>query len=96
MGRTLPSAAVQYMQFVGQMQKFKRGIGKMDAACVDDLLAMANNHVAEVAYAAYSFPEQFYILSMILEEHKRVLILKEQLAEIVKIENGEEHGKLRK
>ncbi len=85
MGRTLPSAAVQYMQFVGQMQKFKRGIGKMDAACVDDLLAMANNHVAEVAYAAYTLPEQFYILSMILEEHKRVMAISEEVKNLSKI-----------
>jgi hypothetical protein len=69
------------MQFVGQMQKFKRGISKMDAACVDDLLAMANNHVAEVAYAAYSLPEQFYILVMILEEHKRVMGIREEVRE---------------
>lgn len=82
MGRTLPSAAIQYMQFVAHMQKFKRGVSRLDALVVDDLLALANIHVAEVAYAAYPLPEQFYILSMILEEHKRVMALFDQVREL--------------
>jgi hypothetical protein len=79
MGRTLPSAAIQYMSFVKQMQTFKRGIARSDGLVVDDLLALANLHVAEVAYAASPLPEQLYLLAMILEEHKFVMALQEKV-----------------
>jgi hypothetical protein len=85
MGRTIPSAAIQYMSFVKQMEKFKRGIGRSDGLVVDDLLVMANQHVAEVAYAGSPLPEQLYLLAMILEEHKIVMGLQERV-EVLRME----------
>lgn len=79
MGRTIPSAAMKYQQFAAQIQRWKRSLSRGDQKVVDDLFILGGLHVAECAYAAHPLPEQMFILAMILEEHKRIMEIREQV-----------------
>jgi len=44
---------------------------------LDELFVSAKKHTAEAAYAAHTFPLEIFQLSMLLEEHKDVMRLRQ-------------------
>jgi len=59
--------------------RFRQTLRRADHHALDELFNFAHFHTAEVSYAAYAFPMEYYLLSMVLEEHKQVQALRDQV-----------------
>jgi hypothetical protein len=64
---------------------FRRALRRSDQLVLDDLFAAARQHIAAAAYASHALPFEVFLLSMLLEEHKEVVRLR-QIVEA--IQNG--------
>lgn len=79
MGRTLPTATQIFLQEQESFSRFRRALRRSDQLALDDLFANAHQHLAAVTYAAHALPFETILLAMLLEEHKEVMRLREQL-----------------
>lgn len=79
MGRTLPSIAIAFQQEQESFQRFRRALRRSDQYVLDELFAAARLHLAAAAHAAHPLPFEIFLLAMLLEEHKEVLRLRQQL-----------------
>jgi len=79
MGRTLPSASVVLMQEEAAFGRFRRALRRTDQLALDDLFTSAKQHLAAAQYASHALPFEVMLLSMLLEEHKEVMRLREKL-----------------
>jgi hypothetical protein len=95
MGRTLPSITQTYLQEQEALQRFRRALRRSDQQVLDDLLAAARQHLAAAAYAAHPLPFETFLLSMLLEEHKRVLHLESLIEEHISSQKTEGVASLR-
>jgi hypothetical protein len=59
--------------------RFRRALRRSDQVALDDLFASAHQHLAAAQYAAHALPFEVLLLSMLLEEHKQVMILRQKL-----------------
>ncbi len=82
MGRTLPSATQMLMQEEAAFARFRRALRRSDQLALDDLFASARQHLAAAQYAAHALPFEVFLLSMLLEEHKEVMRLREAIQEL--------------
>ena len=64
------------MQEQETFSRFRRALRKNDQIALDDLFAAARQHLAAAAYAAHALPFETLLLSMLLEEHKEVMRLR--------------------
>lgn len=81
MGRTLPSITQEFLQEEASFARFRRALRRSDQIVLDDLFALARQHLAATAYASHALPFETLLLCMLLEEHKEVMKLKQQMAE---------------
>jgi len=79
MGRTIPSASILLMQEEASFSRFRRALRRADQLALDDLFTMARQHVAAAQYASHALPFEVNMLAMMLEEHKEVRRLREQV-----------------
>jgi len=79
MGRTLPSATVVFMQEEAAFARFRRVLRRADQLALDDLFVSARQHIAAAQYASHALPFEVFLLSMLLEEHKEVMRLRERV-----------------
>ena len=79
MGRTLPSITMAFIQEQGSFARFRRALRRSDQLALDDLFASARKHLAAAAYASHALPMEVFLLAMLLEEHKEVMRLRQQL-----------------
>ncbi len=79
MGRTLPSITQYYLQEESSFARFRRALRRSDQQALDDLFAAAHQHLAAAAYASNALPFETFLLAMLLEEHKQVMLLKGKL-----------------
>ena len=79
MGRTLPSASILLMQAKADILPFQRGLAKSDQLAIDELFIYAGKHVAEAAYAANQIPMEMFMVAMLLEMHREVIVLREKI-----------------
>lgn len=79
MGRTLPSITQAFLQEQQSLARFRRALRREDQRALDDLLAGARKHLAAAAYASHLLPFEVLLLAMLVEEHKEVLRLHQQL-----------------
>jgi hypothetical protein len=77
MGRTLPSITMAFIQEQEAFSRFRRALRRSDQLALDDLFAAARKHLAPAAYAAHALPMETFLLSMLLEEHKAVVRLRQ-------------------
>lgn len=77
MGRTLPSATIVFQQEEAAFSRFRRALRRSDQLVLDDLFTSAHQHLAAAQYAAHALPFEVFLLSMLLEEHKEVMRLRE-------------------
>ena len=89
MGRTLPSAAVVLMQEEAGFARFRRALRRADQLALDDLFTSARQHVAAMQYASHALPFEVMLLSMLLEEHKEVMKLRNIVENHLTAENAE-------
>jgi hypothetical protein len=90
MGRTLPTTTVLIQQEEAAFSGFRRALRRSDQLALDDLFTSARQHLAAAQYAAHALPFEVFLLSMLLEEHKEVMrlrdgyeVLREQLEKLL-------------
>jgi hypothetical protein len=81
MGRTLPSATQVFLQEEAAFARFRRALRRSDQISLDDLFSNARQHLAAAQYASHALPFEVFLLSMLLEEHKEVVRLRQLLEE---------------
>jgi len=79
MGRTLPSVTQFFQQEEAAFSRFRRALRRSDQLALDDLFTAARQHLAAAQYASHALPFEVFLLSMLLEEHKEVMKLREQV-----------------
>ena len=82
MGRTLNPITQQLLEEQAAFAKFRRALRRRDQLALDDLFAAARKHIAAAAYAAHALPFEVFLLAMLLEEHKEVIRLRDEVAEL--------------
>jgi hypothetical protein len=82
MGRTLPSATGVFLQEEEAFSRFRRALRRSDQVILDDLFASARQHLAAAAYASHALPFEVMLLSMLLEEHKKVRQLEQEMEQL--------------
>lgn len=82
MGRTLPTATMNFLQEQDNFKNFKRALRRSDQLALDELFVLARQHTAAAAYAANALPMETFLLAMLLEEHKAVIRLRIALEKI--------------
>ncbi len=83
MGRTLPTTSILIQQEEQAFSRFRRALRRSDQVALDDLFTSARQHLAAAQYAAHALPFEVFMLSMLLEEHKEVMLLRQQMDEIL-------------
>ncbi len=83
MGRTLPSATQVFMQEEAAFARFRRALRRSDQLALDDLFTSARQHLAAAQYASHALPFEVFLLSMLLEEHKEVKRMRQQIEEYI-------------
>lgn len=79
MGRTLPTISQQFIEAEASFSRFRRALRRSDQLVLDDLFASARKNLAAAAYASHILPFEVILLSMLLEEHKEVIRLRQQI-----------------
>jgi hypothetical protein len=79
MGRTLPSITQAFLQEQQSLARFRRALRIEDQRALDDLLGASRLHLAAAAYASHLLPFEVMLLAMLVEEHKQVLLLRQEL-----------------
>ena len=79
MGRTLPSITQAFLNEQQSLSRFRRALRLEDQRALDDLLGSSRRHLAAAAYASHLLPFEIMLLSMLVEEHKQVLHLRQEL-----------------
>ncbi len=82
MGRTLPSATQLMLQEEAALARFRRALRRRDQLAFDDLFTAAQKHISAAAYAAHALPFETFLMSMLLEEHKEVMRLRQIVARL--------------
>jgi hypothetical protein len=77
MGRTLPSITQEFLHEEAAFARFRRALRRSDQIVLDDLFALARQHLAATAYASHALPFETLLLCMLLEEHKEVMKLRQ-------------------
>lgn len=80
MGRTLPTPTILLEEERGRWQKFRRALRKEDQAILDEMLDDVRRHVQAQAYASWATPYEAMLVSIILEDRKKIKQLAERLS----------------
>ena len=89
MGRTLPSITQEFLQEQSSFARFRRALRRSDQIALDDLFISAHKHIAAAGYAAHALPFETFLLAMLLEEHKQVMLLRQQMDEKLRLPPGD-------
>ena len=79
MGRTLPSITQAFLQEQQSLARFRRALRREDQRALDDLLGSSRQHLAAAAYASHLLPFEVMLLAMLVEQHKQVLRLQQEI-----------------
>jgi len=79
MGRTLPSITQAFLQEQQSLGRFRRALRREDQRALDDLLGSSRQHLAAAAYASHLLPFEVMLLAMLVEQHKQVLRLQQEI-----------------
>jgi len=83
MGRTLQTITDIFLQEQESFTRFRRALRRKDQLALDDLFISARQHLAAAGYAAHALPFETLLLCMLLEEHKEVMQLREQVNQLI-------------
>jgi hypothetical protein len=79
MGRTVPTFTDLIASEFDSWSKFRRGLRKEDQEVFDDLFRSAKKHLAENFYSMRTIPFESIIVSLVLEQGKRIRALEQEL-----------------
>lgn len=89
MGRTLPSITQSLSEEQAAYNRFRRALRRSDQLALDELFVAARQHLAAAAYSANLLPMETFLLAMLLEEHKEVTRLRNQVERLQgRVEDG--------
>lgn len=89
MGRTLPSITQSLSEEQAAYNRFRRALRRSDQLALDELFVAARQHLAAAAYSANLLPMETFLLAMLLEEHKEVIRLRNQVESLQgRVEDG--------
>jgi hypothetical protein len=80
MGRTVPTFTNIIDMELSSWGKFRRGLRKADQEVFDEMFRAAKHHLAENFYAMRTIPFESIIISIALEQHKRIRKLEQEIA----------------
>ena len=66
-------------QRLSALEHFRSTLGESDRQILDDLLERANQHQAAIQHSGHPLPNHVRLLAMLLEEHKEIARLTEQI-----------------
>lgn len=72
MGNSIASATQEFQQAINRFMAYRRALMRFDQYAFDELVDMAYKHIAEIGAAEDVLPIQTILLTMQVEEHKRV------------------------
>ena len=75
MGRTNETATQLIRNQQQELANFFTALRKADQEAFQDLFALAQLHIAPLAYSGAADPQQIMIFAMLLEQHKLILRL---------------------
>ncbi|MFZ1080906.1 MAG: hypothetical protein WAO19_03170 [Candidatus Kryptoniota bacterium] len=84
MGRTAPTFTLLTREYESRWRKFREALRKEDQEVFDELFQAPKIHLAACAYAMNPFPFENILMSMLLEEHKKIVALQKDVKELVK------------
>ncbi len=61
------------------LSRFRRALRRSDQLALDELLSYARQHIAAAAYATHVLPMETFLVAMLLEEHKEVRRLRDEV-----------------
>lgn len=82
MGRTIASITQTFLKERAAFARFRRALRASDQQVLDDLFASAQKHLSAASYASHALPFETFLLSMLLEEHKEIIRLRREVAEL--------------
>lgn len=82
MGRTIASITQTFLRERAAFARFRRALRASDQQVLDDLFASAQKHLSAASYASHALPFETFLLSMLLEEHKEIIRLRQEVAEL--------------
>ena len=88
MGRTLPPASIVFLQMKEGFKKFEKALALRDQRALEELFVYANIHIAEAQFASSPFPEDIFMLAMLLEMHKEVMEVQRLTEELLSENEG--------
>lgn len=81
MGRTVPTFTNIIDDELASWSKFRRGLRIEDQEVFDEIFRAAKLHLAENFYAMRAIPFESIIISVVLEQAKRIRILERKIQE---------------
>ena len=79
MGRTVSTFTNIIESELASWSKFRRGLRKEDQTLFDDMFSAAKKHLAENFYAMRTIPFESIMMSIALEQYKRIKYLGDQV-----------------
>jgi hypothetical protein len=79
MGRTVPTFTNLIDAEVSSWLKFRRGLRKEDQDVFDEIFRAAKLHLAENFYAMRAVPFESMMMSILIEQQKRIRRLEEKI-----------------
>ena len=73
MGRTNPTTTMLIRYHQQELANFFTALRKADQQAFDDLFALAQQHIAPLAYSGAAEPQMIMLFAMLLEQHKLIL-----------------------
>jgi hypothetical protein len=79
MGNVTPTITDILHREEANLARFRRALRREDQLVFDDLFVAAYKHRAAASYAGHLLPFETFLLSMQIEEHKEVMLLRREL-----------------
>ena len=79
MGNVTPTITDILHKEETNLAKFRRALRREDQVVFDDLFVAAYKHRAAASYAGHLLPFETFLLSMQIEDHKEVMVLRREL-----------------
>jgi hypothetical protein len=97
MGNSIASATQEFQLAMNKFVAYRRALKRFDQYAYDELVDLAYKHIAEIGVAEDVLPIHPILLTMQVEEHKRVnsekVILEDHDTRIIQLENTQKQLK---
>ena len=82
MGRTVQTFTWLNHEYEARWRKFREALRKEDQEILDELFQAPKLHLAACAYAMNPIPFENMLMAMLVEEHKRIVLLENEMKHV--------------